>query len=73
MAEKGRKGKVIEFTPRKRPRLKKLDYVDPAQKELRDRRLRQRQKWSVRDKTVRNVGIFIGLSILVFLLRELFK
>ena len=73
MTENGRtRGKVIEFTPRKKPKLKKLDYVDPEQKKLREKRQRQRQISLNRGKTLRYVGIFIGLCVLVFILKELF-
>ncbi|RYD03885.1 hypothetical protein N752_17540 [Desulforamulus aquiferis] len=43
MKDKSRaKGKVIQFDPSRKNRLKQVDYVDPAQKELRRKREKQR-------------------------------
>lgn len=76
MAEKGRaRGKVIEFTPRQRqrqrPKLKKLDYVDPAMKQLRKERDKKKKDALVRSNVIRNVGIFIGLCFVVYMLKYL--
>ena len=66
------KGKVIPFTPRNKPKLKRLDYVDPEQKRLRQKREKKRMDSRVRSTVVRNVGIFIGICILAYLLKEIF-
>ncbi|AQS58197.1 hypothetical protein [Desulforamulus ferrireducens] len=66
------KGKVVPFTPRKKPRLKKLDYVDPEQKRLRQLREKQRADRRVRSTVIRNVGIFIVVCLLAYLLKEIF-
>lgn len=66
------KGKVVPFTPRTKPKLKKLDYVDPEQKRLRHKREKQRKDRHVRSTVIRNVGIFIGVCVLAYLLKEIF-
>lgn len=71
MAEKEKaRGKVIQFTPRQRqrPKLKKLDYIDPVQRQLRKERGRQRNNSKVRSSVIRNVGIFVGLCVLVYMI-----
>ncbi len=65
------KGKVIPFTPRQEPRLKKLDYMSPEQKKLRQKREKQKMDSQVRNTVVRNVVIFIGICVLAYLLKEI--
>lgn len=64
------KGKVVKFTPRKKPKLKKLDYIDPAQRERRKKREQQRNKALVRKTVVKNVGIFIGLCVVAYMIKS---
>lgn len=72
MAEKEKaRGKVIQFTPREKPKLKKLNYEDPAQKQLRREREQQRKKILGDSNMVRNIGIFVGLCAIAFLLKSL--
>ncbi|WP_031514652.1 hypothetical protein [Desulfofalx alkaliphila] len=67
--KKGEKGKVIEFKPRKKRKLKTVKYVDPAQKELKEKRERQRRNAKNRDKAVRNIGYFLLICIVYYLLK----
>ncbi|CCO08216.1 hypothetical protein [Desulforamulus hydrothermalis] len=70
MTERGKAtGKVIPFTPREKPKLKKLPYTDPAIKQLRREREKQQQEMLVRSKVVKNVGIFICLCLVVYLIK----
>lgn len=76
MVEKGRaRGKVIEFTPRQRqrqrPKLKKLDYMDPTMKQLKKEREKKKKDGLVRSTVIKNVGIFIGLCFVVYMLKYL--
>ncbi len=65
MGEK-RSGRVYEFTPGKKRKLKSLDYVSPEKKEL----LRKR-KQAKKDKSVfyAGVGILILLVVIITLFR----
>lgn len=72
MVERGRaRGKVIQFTPRVKPKLKNLNYTDPAQKQLRREREQQRKDALVRSKVVKNVVIFVGLCVVAYLIKSL--
>ena len=76
MAEKqGARGKVIEFTPRakqgQKTKLKQLKYTDPAKKQLLKEREKKKKDSLVRSSVVRNVGIFIGLCFLVYMVKYL--
>lgn len=72
MVERGKaRGKVIQFTPREKPKLKKLNYTDPAQKQLRLEREQQRKDALVRSKVIKNVGIFVGLCVVAYLIKSL--
>jgi len=61
-----RSGRVYEFTPGKKRKLKSLDYVSPEKKEL----LRKR-KQAKKDKSVfyAGVGILILLVVIITLFR----
>jgi len=63
------KGKVIQFTPRDKSKLKKLDYVDPAKKELKKRRRQQKRETMGINKAAKNIGLFIGVCIVIYLLK----
>ncbi|AEF95279.1 hypothetical protein Desca_2451 [Desulfotomaculum nigrificans CO-1-SRB] len=67
----GTKGKVIEFDPRRKSRLKMVKYEDPVQKERRKLRGKQRRNAQVRQKVVKNVGIFIGLCVVAYVIKNL--
>ncbi|SHE92512.1 hypothetical protein [Desulforamulus putei] len=71
MAERGKAtGKVIPFIPREKPKLKKLNYTDPAQKQLRREREKQKKDILVRSKVIKNVGIFVGLCVVAYLIKS---
>lgn len=62
MQQKNReKGKVLQFDPGRRNKLKNVDYVDPAQKELRKKR----------EKVIRNTAIFLGLVVTAYLIKSI--
>jgi hypothetical protein len=66
MGEKRSKGKVYEFTPGKKRKLKTLDYVSPEKKELlKDRKQAKKDKNSF----YVGVGILLLLVLIVTILR----
>lgn len=70
MSEKSNaKGKVLEFKPRKKRKLKTVDYVDPAQKELRGKREYQRKTSQTRNNVIRNAGYFLALCIFLYIIK----
>lgn len=66
------KGKVIPFTPRTKPKLKKLNYVDPALKQLKKERSKKRRDYDTRSKVIQYVSIFIAICLIVYSLKYLF-
>ncbi|GAB6181683.1 hypothetical protein JCM14036_30020 [Desulfotomaculum defluvii] len=65
------KGKVIPFTPRTKPKLKKLNYVDPALKQLKKERGKKRRDYDSRSKVIQYVSIFIVICFIVYSLKYL--
>lgn len=61
-------GKVIEFKPRDKKRLKTPDYVDPAKKELFRQRELKKKKDLHTNQSVRYVGIFFLICAFVYLI-----
>lgn len=61
-------GKVIEFKPRDKRKLKTTDYVDPARKDLLKSREKAKIKEQYSKQSVRYVGIFFLICIAVYLL-----
>lgn len=64
-------GKVIEFKPRDKRKLKTTDYVDPARKELLQSRDKARKKEQHSNQSVRYVSIFFLICVAVYLLTAL--
>ncbi|HHU86285.1 MAG: hypothetical protein ACOX86_09375 [Pelotomaculaceae bacterium] len=62
MGEKRSMGKVYEFTPGKKRKLKSLDYVSPEKKEL----LRKR-KQAKKDKSIFYAGVWVFLLLVVII------
>lgn len=65
------KGKVIPFTPRTKPKLKKLNYVDPALKQLKRERGNRKRDQEIRSKVIRYVSVFIVICFIVYSLKFL--
>ncbi|WP_041274395.1 hypothetical protein [Desulforamulus reducens] len=63
------KGKVIPFTPRTKPKLKKLHYEDPAQKQLRKERIKKRKDAATRSTVIRHVSIFIVICMIIYFIK----
>ncbi len=63
------RGKVLEFKPRKKRRLKTLNYVDPAKKELLEMRKRQRQMAKTRKTVIKNAGYFLLICIAFYIIK----
>lgn len=61
-------GKVIEFKPRDKKRLKTPDYVDPAKKALLRERELKKKKALYSNQSVRYIGIFFLICVVVYLL-----
>lgn len=68
-------GKVIEFKPRSRKgkKLKSVNYVSPEKKELLRQRELQKNKNANRVKTIKSVGIFLLICIILYILGPLLK
>ena len=66
------RGKVIEFKPRQNKKLKDLKYQDPAKKELIKERERERALRDTRQKAIKNIGLFILISFVFYLLKFAF-
>ncbi len=62
MGEKRSMGKVYEFTPGKRRKLKSLDYISPEKQEL----LRKR-KQAKKDKNIFYTGVGILLLLVIII------
>ncbi|KJS14559.1 MAG: hypothetical protein VR69_17120 [Peptococcaceae bacterium BRH_c4b] len=66
--------KVLKFEPRKKRRLKSVDYMSPEKKELLRQREKQKKLGQGRNRTIVVAGIFFGLVALVavidFLIRR---
>jgi hypothetical protein len=73
MAKNNGNGKVIEFKPRKGKKLKSVNYVSPEQKELRRQRELQRKKQNSRLNTIKTVGIFLLICIVLYILGPVVK
>lgn len=66
-------GKVIQFEPGKKKKLKSLNYVSPEKKELLRQRERQQKKRANRNQTIRLVGIFFLICVVLHFLATAFK
>lgn len=64
-------GKVIEFKPRDKRKLKSTEYVDPARKELLQSREKARKKEQYSNQSVRYVGIFFLICVAIYMLTAL--
>ncbi|MEG6520391.1 hypothetical protein [Desulfotomaculum sp. 1211_IL3151] len=65
------KGKVIPFTPRTKPKLKKLNYVDPALKQLKKERGKRKRDNDNRSKVIQYLSIFIVICFIVYSIKFL--
>ncbi|WP_066637447.1 hypothetical protein [Desulfolucanica intricata] len=70
MSEK--QGKVIEFKPRAKRKLKDPQYVDPAKKELLKQRDREKKMKQTRQRVVKNIGLFVLVCFIVYLIKIAF-
>ncbi len=65
---------VLKFEPRKKRRLKTVDYMSPEKKELLRQREKQKKLGKNRNRSIVVTGIFFGLVALVavidFLIRR---
>jgi hypothetical protein len=61
-------GKVIEFKPRDKKKLKTPDYVDPTKKELLRQRELKKKKDLYTNQPVRYMGIFLIICAFVYLI-----
>lgn len=66
-------GKVIEFKPRRQKKLKSLNYISPEKKELLRQRELQKRKRDNRAKTIKLVGIFLLICIVLYFLGPALK
>lgn len=57
--------KVIQFEPRKKPRLKSVNYIPPEKKELLRQREQNKRKSVSRSKAIVLISIFFALVALV--------
>lgn len=63
-------GKVLEFKPRKNRKLKSVDYVEPAKKELYEKRKKQKRLLNKRGKLLKNTVYFVLLCIIVYIINK---
>ena len=66
------RGKVLEFKPRQNKKLKDSKYQDPAKKELMKERERERELRKTRRKVIRNIGLFILICFVFYLIKVVF-
>ncbi|MCF8011368.1 MAG: hypothetical protein K9L17_10580 [Clostridiales bacterium] len=60
--------KVIEFDTKKKKKLKALDYVSPEKKEMLRKRKMEKQKKINRMRTIKSVGLFLLICIILYFL-----
>ena len=66
------RGKVLEFKPRQNRKLKDSKYLDPAKKELLREREKERELRESRRKTIRNIGLFILICFVFYLIKVIY-
>jgi len=64
-------GKVIEFKPRKKKKLRSVNYVSAEKKALLRQREQQRKKQNDRLGTIKAVGIFFLICVVLYILSAL--
>lgn len=64
-----KEGKVIQFEPRRKPKLKSVNYEDPAKKALLEERARKKIISKNRQLSIKGVGIFFLICVLVYILK----
>ncbi len=64
-------GKVIEFKPRKKKKLRSVNYMSAEKKALLRQREQQRKKQNDRLGTIKAVGIFFLICVVLYILSAL--